>query len=64
MEKTNWFPADVRPVHAGVYEVLSLLHPFTFFLAEWDGRVWKFPQTTVVLEYQHREWRGLAEQPK
>lgn len=60
MTKTEWFDADVKPVHAGLYErgfasVCTILN-------EWDGKKWlpvKFGDENIRL---HSMWRGLSEE--
>jgi hypothetical protein len=75
-ETTPWYPADVKPVRPGVYEVLfrviedrlgghALEQGFCYF-----GTVgWATTQSTVeeaiakgvILGSQHKAWRGLRE---
>jgi hypothetical protein len=54
---TDWFPADIKPVHKGEYQVITKQAeswPFPT-VAEWDGKKWN---------EDVKEWRGLAEEPK
>ncbi len=75
-ELTAWYPADMKPVRPGVYEVLfkviedrlggyAFEHGFCYF-----GTVgWATTQSTVedaiakgvILGSQHKAWRGLKE---
>lgn len=71
MKLTPWFPASVKPVRAGVYEVRMDGPPWYRY---WDGVHWYAGHCTselacalphVSLEETPTEpWRGLAEEPK
>lgn len=68
MKKTKWFPADVKPVHVGVYEIRHTALPRGF--AMWDGLRWSHLMCERYEEphfefspFQDKEWRGLAEKP-
>jgi hypothetical protein len=54
---TDWFPADVKPVHKGNYQTITAAAPMWPFptMVEWDGKQWS---ETV------KEWRGLANKPE
>ena len=63
---TDWFDADVKPVHVGWYQ-----RNWGDFTEEyendyWDGEHWFYGENGKAKEYSVRncEWRGLAEQPK
>jgi hypothetical protein len=66
MNKTGWFPADVKPVHVGVYET-SFAYVGGF--SEWNGYRWSnqydTPQRAKDMAYfageQDKCWRGLKE---
>jgi len=71
MKLTPWFPANVKPVRAGVYEVESLNH-FKLY-RYWDGRRWRAGAHTPDRAIQKFRisglpspdvvsWRGLAEE--
>lgn len=68
MEKvTEWYPANVKPVHVGVYEVETALGRY-FRL--WDGKRWHWGGDTPndalrggVLERGPDPWRGLRSKP-
>jgi hypothetical protein len=73
MKLTPWFPANVKPVRAGVYEVKG--DPKYKWHRYWDGKDWycgSFTPNGAVAnfnEYRLRAvikfpWRGLAEEPK
>jgi hypothetical protein len=54
---TDWFSADVKPVHKGNYQVITEAAPMWPFptMVEWDGQQWGEPV---------KEWRGLANKPE
>ena len=62
---TQWYPADVKPVHKGEYEVdLGNLEAWPFpriVRAEWSGRSWKDSEGKSVKGIVG--WRGLAVDP-
>lgn len=68
-ELTPWFPADVKPVRKGVYEVrdFNIEKEYSF----WDGVEWKARQLTPShaalrlhkAHTQEKKWRGLASDP-
>jgi hypothetical protein len=71
-ELTPWFPGDVKPARAGVYE-----RKYGTFYEErgysrWDGRHWYFRNSRInsaaidpaISINQSRQWRGLAHPPK
>lgn len=52
--KTDWFTADINPVHEGEYEVISSKWPWPH-RAEWTEKSgWR---SAVCIE----KWRGLKE---
>lgn len=68
---TGWFPADVKPVRKGVYEVEEMMafHRYCY----WNGKLWgwadvkkedarRFNSTQGAK--QNKRWRGLASDPK
>lgn len=67
---TDWFPADVKPVHIGVYETNAVTHGV---YQKWDGEKWctycpsvrsaNMPANSNESEYQNVKWRGLAVKP-
>ena len=54
---TDWFTADVKPVHKGNYQAITAAAPMWPFptMVAWDGKQWS---ETV------KEWRGLANKPE
>jgi len=71
MKKTDWFPADVGPVHKGWYErdwngICTGNEVFDY----WDGVDWFYGDGSLPLravEYSapnNKKWRGLAEKPE
>lgn len=72
MKKTPWFPADIKPVHVGVYETRAYNDEFIFFRF-WNGSEWGPAAICVSDAYanaffqgltQDVKWRGLATKPK
>jgi hypothetical protein len=77
---TPWFPADVKPVRNGVYEVESRVHrAFAYWNGERFGwRCWELPglgaEEAAIDAFHMRRaetcleprvsWRGLAKEPK
>jgi hypothetical protein len=64
---TPWFPADVKPVHVGVYQV-DRVHAYQ----HWNGRYWGIYCLSMAEArrradfesmYQEHQWRGLAKKP-
>lgn len=70
---TPWFPGNVKPVRAGIYQQLSGFGKEIGY-QRWDGKqwsVWCFSKeaaesTTSVAAnfFQNDPWRGLAKEPK
>jgi hypothetical protein len=72
---TEWFPADVTPVRAGVYQTRTdyekWLDDKDEWFQYWDGITWRATGTTVDRAYGNApfsggdfvsvEWRGLTE---
>ncbi len=68
MELSEWHPADIKPVHIGVYERKTNL---TTAYSKWNGVHWFMLNKTVdgayfenlISSYQDdMSWRGLVEQ--
>lgn len=60
MKITQWFPADIKPVYKGLYDVkLDETYHTKLY---WNGQRWCFslkpPHTPMCV--QNREWRGLV----
>jgi hypothetical protein len=77
MKHTPWFPASVKPVRAGVYEVKEGRLPVWY--RYWDGQFWYAggpspwsARNWILMPIGVKEagrllaapWRGLAEEPK
>ncbi|KOR22970.1 hypothetical protein [Burkholderia cenocepacia] len=60
---TEWFPADVSPVHIGRYLTKSR-HGSSLedWVAYWDGSLWLEFEGGSPLVHQRRIWKGLKEQ--
>ena len=77
MKLTPWFPADVKPVHEGDYEVkryrsggFGKMRPHRL---TWDGEDWRYAHDfekarksdfASMKASDGDMWRGLAEEPK
>lgn len=70
---TDWFPADVKPVHIGCYQVDDKdCFPGSWY-AYWDGFKFCYRGQTPQDAFQEKDcvtgleplvlWRGLAEKP-
>jgi hypothetical protein len=65
-ELTEWYSADVKPVHVGVYETAFDIH---VGFCHWNGRQWGNQYLTLeradMLKVwpgnQDKAWRGLKE---
>lgn len=62
---TRWFPADVKPVHNGKYQVQDV-NTGDAFHAYWHTGYWRFSNrgNAAMFMHQDRKWRGLAQDPK
>lgn len=72
---TDWFPADVKPVHEGTYAT-QLIGSRGCVIEEvfshWNGRWWSNQFNYVERAHvdrhnegvQDKPWRGLAEKPE
>jgi hypothetical protein len=69
MKLTPWFPANVKPVRVGVYQVRDT--DTLPWYRRWDGAHWHIgaesvriaAATSMPIDSQ-LPWRGLAEEPK
>ena len=68
MEKTEWFPGNVKPAHKGVYETKVYEGKETY--QYWDGEYWNHYKPNPYSAYaemygpssiQGAMWRGLTE---
>jgi hypothetical protein len=64
LKLTEWFPATVKPVHEGVYQVYisSCFEEY----AMWKNGEWSLSRLTkdgdfrfVAGRYQNKDWRGV-----
>jgi hypothetical protein len=71
MKLTNWFPASVKPVRVGWYEVghSEFVHPrnryfLTGRLRYWNGASWRagwlLDKVSVFGEHETHRWRGIS----
>ena len=63
LEKTEWFPGDVKPVHVGWYERRCDTHDGAHwsYMAWWDGELFNTGSKNALIYPNDREWRGLTE---
>ena len=60
---TPWFPAHIKPVHKGVYEVkFTAVRSISPMYATWNGRKWSCSSFKKSNEW-HEKFRG-ADQDK
>jgi hypothetical protein len=71
VNKTEWFPAYIRPVRAGLYEVERPCMsgtPWKSCKMLWTGKRWEYPNglySDFGRPYENgNKWRGLAEKSK
>ena len=57
MNKTPWYPPEIKPVRKGLYECR-----FCDATHLWTGKIWVFRNGTEVPVPS--EWRGLTEKAK
>ena len=70
---TPWFPAKVKPVHEGVYEVDDKDGMTGTWYAFWDGKKFGYRTQNTDISFSTRycetncakrvSWRGLAVKP-
>jgi len=70
MKKTEWYPANIKPIHKGVYETRASEDEGGDCFNYWNGACWltticipSQPFTHDASCIQDIEWRGLAEKP-
>jgi hypothetical protein len=71
MKMTDWYPAEIKPVREGVYEVKSV-HWAVGWYSRWDGKQWmwtaagkeKAARMDSPAPTQFRMWRGLDADPQ
>jgi hypothetical protein len=68
-QMTPWFPSNIKPVRAGVYQTNYAGSTYTYF----DGKRWSWSNPTLKSAnkdrdthgaYQQKEWRGFTEEQK
>ena len=71
MKLTEWFPAEIEPVHVGVYQTRRYRGEEGEWFQLWNGQDWGLSSLNILLAsgsehdgaFQDVEWRGLAEKP-
>ena len=60
MKRTRWYPAHIKPVRVGWYELL--VRRFLTNQYWWDGAKWKIaPESKFALyDQMNFKWRGLT----
>lgn len=62
MEKTDWFPPEIKPVHVGMYETSFFDAGWVYEVhVWWNGRQWLDCEQGWALIDQNVTWRGLRE---
>jgi len=61
MKLTKWYPANIKPVHIGEYEIQALPNVVGLrnFRAFWNGYFFVYVDSREVLFNQNRIWRGV-----
>lgn len=59
LERTDWFPIDIKPAYVGRYEVTTKAWAYPQY-CNWDGKNWGRWDGD---EIEVTQWRGLAEDP-
>lgn len=66
MQRTEWFPPSITPVHKGFYECRTCTatdwetgeqYPLRHY---WDGRSWRWHDLSEAGRVTSFSWRGLA----
>lgn len=63
---TPWYPASVKPVRPGVYEV-HFDRDCAISFKRWTGRRWVWLEIALRSDFGRKpgdKWRGLAQDPK
>ncbi len=70
---TEWFPADIKPVRVGVYQIKDGFMDEVDWYSYWNGLEWRYAGYTPKEAYQDRlekhslnqyqKWRGLSSKP-
>lgn len=68
-QMTDWFPENIKPVRAGVYETAYCGKTYTYF----DGKRWGWSQPSLSKArkdldtggaFQKKSWRGFTKEQK
>jgi hypothetical protein len=70
-EMTDWFPADVKPVHVGAYEAYygypddTRIPVSAHSVRWWNGEKWLCCEGGLPAAFgqKHDKWRGLRNKP-
>lgn len=62
MRVTPWFPADIKPVHVGVYETQCGVFGDSY--RYWDGQRWSVARMNPVLAFDSRSWVARNQSPR
>lgn len=63
MKLTEWYEAEMKPVHLGAYQVQDLFRDGKYFYAYWNGTHWLIEnEQGTKLRFQYRRWRGVSEE--
>ena len=72
MKLTKWYPADVKPINVGIYEIKAPFQKKSYF-SYFDGNQWGYRMNTTIEAVwfkdekididQISKWRGLAKKP-
>ena len=57
LERTEWFPKKVKPVHVGKYEVMTKAWPYPSY-CDWNGEKWQRWEGDDIKVTQWRGWVG------
>ena len=58
LDRTDWFPKKIKPVHEGQYEVTTKAWPFPV-MCNWNGEKWsRWEGDTIKVD----AWRGITEE--
>ena len=70
MKLTEWYPADIKPVRKGVYNVLDYDNENSSWYSYWDGVKFNYYSYKVDRAFKYRfdvgcgsktvKWRGIS----
>lgn len=67
MKLTEWYPAEIKPVRAGLYQRDWEIQRLTELPDYFDGESWRYYEAErgpFGRQPNNRPWRGLAGQPE